>query len=615
MTAPAPEAPLRPALWLAHSAESPESLRRRLPPGARWAYLGRDYLRLRRWEKGLGPQSPRADLGESLQRIAAELRQPFLRYLGELGRRHASLEWWTSLIAEENTLAGSLFLDVCYLKAAQSLLAQEGAPTLIVAENRAVLEALRQDGRSRLSDAWGPLKGLAADVFLNVRRWAVFFLRGARAWALARLTRRGPARPPRPQGRPIVLLHTCVGPGYFGADGPRDSYYGPLPAELRKRGCAVVTLPWLYNPDKSLRQTLLWLRSRPEEFLIPEDFYRPGDYLWASRVIRGQSRLPELPQSFAGLDISPLIARARRRQTANISAAAFVLYERLFERLSRQGFRPDVFIDMWENAIPEKPQTLALRRHSPGTMIVGFQHLSSLPPLMLNLFTASDPSCGAPMPDVLVCNSRFTRGILVREGFPESRLRVGPSLRCLHLLQPATASAREPGAVLVGLSLDAGEACELLCLLTAAFPAAEGLRFWIKPHPMLPPADWRAVLAEVPLPGHMEVVSGPLSAWSARASCAVIGASTAAMELALAGVPVALAGRGNALDFNSLAYFPQWRPPSRDAAALRQEVLRLTSLTPEQRQELDSWTRWARAECLSPLDDATVDAFLKPMVS
>src|SRR5205823_7267119 len=112
-------------------------------------------------------------------------------------------------------------------------------------------------------------------------------------------------------------------------------------------------------------------------------------------------------------------------------------------------------IDMFENMAQEKPVVIALRDVMPNAMTVGFQHYSAFSPMHLILRTTAEETRRSPCPDVIVCNSEYSRRELIDGGFPESRLRVGPSLRFGHIRTlPVFAEPPQDRIVLVALSLE-----------------------------------------------------------------------------------------------------------------------------------------------------------------
>ena len=72
---------------------------------------------------------------------------------------------------------------------------------------------------------------------------------------------------------------------------------------------------------------------------------------------------------------------------------------------------------------------LALRKNSPATKIIAYQH-ASISLRHTNFFLAKEESRFTPMPDVIITMGEVTRDILKNKGnFPEHLLRVGCALR------------------------------------------------------------------------------------------------------------------------------------------------------------------------------------------
>lgn len=383
------------------------------------------------------------------------------------------------------------------------------------------------------------------------------FADGARAIRDARQTRSGEAAVPEGPGQRRVLIRTYIDETYFGADGTaRDRYFPGLADALRQDGYEVITVPWLTQPRRSRREAFAWFRRHPGQYLIPEDFYSLGDYLWATSVIVAQARLASGPHVFEGLDVTPLVRDACRQQSTEAGLTRSALYYRLVEKWARLGLKFDVFIDTFENMLGEKPPVMALRRWVPDVLTVGFQHYAGQHPLVLCLFTTPEEAAFAPHPDIIVCNLPLTAARLVDAGFPRRKLRVGPPLRFLYSMPAEVERTAEAGRVLVVLAMDPMAAKELLSKLLAAFPEDESIRFWVKPHPMMSLKQFDALLGGREMPPHMTRVEGPIGEWLARAAGAVVVATTATLEVALpvpAGMPVP-AERADAVGLRT----PRW---------------------------------------------------------
>jgi hypothetical protein len=503
--------------------------------------------------------------------VAQRLRRPFLDWIGQLASDE--LSWWTSRVAERNTLLDSLFHKLCYLE-----LAEEHRDAFLVAESRALagLPAAHSDLLR-----WGAV-------------WARHLVRGFGEWLAARLTR----RPLRIDGRPAALLHSCLDEGFFKTG--TDRYFPGLDAELERRGFQVLTLPWFYNVRRPYLAALRWLRARGA--VIAEDYYRPADYFWAARSVMRQRKALPGAHTFQGHGVTHLVREACWEQSFNTGAARFLRYALLPARWKAAGFRFELFVDRFENLLTEKPMVAALRREMPGVHCVGFQHYVAPYPLWLSAFTSPGEAALAPWPHTIVCNSQWTRDLLSEAGFPADRLVVGPSLRYPHLLQPVPPAS--PEFVLVLLGLELGPNLELCALVREAFPGAD-VPLRVKPHPMMPESYWEQ------LPVGLQRVEGPPADFLPQAICAVVSASTSALEIALAGVPVVTVASETDLTMDALAWFPELPSPVRRASDLRDAVVEcLESDAP--RSRFQSFAQEWRAQLVTPVTPEAWSSFLPP---
>ncbi|MBM4328869.1 MAG: hypothetical protein FJ118_17110, partial [Deltaproteobacteria bacterium] len=454
-------------------------------------YLGRDYFKCLRWEEALGRGWQRIRYGQLFQDIASEHQDAYLDWTARAGEKRDKLIWWSSRLAEKNTLLDSFYHQICYLMIASHFLNEQGS-ILIVAESDALLnqisskvqanrKAVRLDSRSMF------LRRLTLAGRI-LRSWAAYGARCLAAWRAARATRtKGASVPPIASG-PTVVIHTWIDESYFAATGaPSDRYFTVLPDELTKRGFRVFVLPYLANISRSRREAFAWFRACDGRYIIPADFYGITDYIWSALKTIAQVRLAREVPLFQGIDLKLLAKEFCAKQLCDASLADFIAYYTLVRRWEKLGFRIDLFVDTFENMACEKPIVMAFREFMPETVTCGYVHYLVVADLELSIYTTSlETASGAPHPDVIVCSSPYTaRSLSTQCGFPAKKIRVGPSLRYLHLAEVQDVEAVEPNSVLVILSLVGAASAELLEKLLQAFGQDEGFRFWIKPHPMM----------------------------------------------------------------------------------------------------------------------------------
>lgn len=582
-----------------------------------WMYLGRQFLRMLLWQRSVGHWGNRIQYADRLQELGLKWRGAYLEWIAEQARKHDGLAWWSSRVGERNTMLDSLYHAICYLRISLEAITRRERPLLIVAESHAVLLALEGClGGNRV--AWlSPRPGLVelgeqwrrhAD-----RTWAQYLSSAQTTLKAAHDTRGARAALPEfAPGKKRVLLHSCLDDSYFGNDGQAHERYFPgLIPRLEKLGSEVVTMPWLYNIAKPVEEAFAWFRQRGSAYLIPEDFYTLEDYVWAAGVIRSQAALMTGAQFFQNMNITELVSEAQWRQSCDTDLSKYVRYYRLFEKLAGLGFQFDLFVDTFENMITEKPQVMAIRKWMPGVQTVGYQHYLAVFPLMLCFFTTRSEAEFAPHPDVIVCNSPMAMEQMEACGFPRQKLRLGPSLRYQHLLQTPDFKRSTEKRILVVLPLDPDACFELMIAVLSVSARLPDCLFLIKPHPMMAAATVQSLLSNSTLPTNVKVTSDSLNEGCSRAAAVLVTASTGALEVALTGTPVMVYGRELDFDLNPLAWFDEFNPPLRSTEALHEAIADILTQSDRHSRRNVEWARDVRCRMVSPVNDATIAAFLE----
>jgi hypothetical protein len=418
---------------------------------------------------------------------------------------------------------------------------------------------------------------------------------------------------------PIVLSRTWPDNSCFGADRAfYDRYFPGLHSWLEARGAYTITIPLLLsNLRGSYRSAWRRLLSTDRRFLAPEAYYRPSDYLFALREARRGAAMPRGDRMRLGeLDVSRLIAAERLRTAFDAGTLESLLSHRLPMRLAAAGLRPDLFIDGFENMIPEKPFVLGSRQYLPATKLVGFQHGALYPLLLCNFITAGESEF-APIPDRVVCNGEAFRRILVQEGLPPERAVAGPSLRYAHLWDTRrTVRDQRSGtpSLLVPLPLMLDVAVELLVKVKLAFADNERLRVNLKPHPLsATDALFRAAgIHELPM--NFSHLAGSMKS-ALEGTSAVVGiASSALYEALAAGTPVVVVGRDAALDLNPLAWYDDLGAVFSNPDQIRAETLRLLSLSPQGLADYRRRADEVLRDSFNPVTDEAMRLFVDGLI-
>ena len=592
-------------------------------PAWNWLFLAADYSKLQKWRAGLGSAFGQMPVNVELESAARRLKQPYLRWLAELGHRHPEPAWWASRISERNTALSPLFEDVCRLEAVRNLIRNVNGPVLVVAENPALLDTLDRADWLRSRPRFRPFfakvpVGLPVDlarvVFRHIRysRAVNFGLRVAQLCKMAFSARLGGmAQLPVPCVKP-VLMHTYLDESAFRPDGEfHDRYFPGLAELLQKEGYQVLVLPVMFNVRRSLRQAWAWTKSSSSRFINPYALYRLADYVFALRIASRAAHLPEGPLKFEGNDLSAMV-RGENERTA-YSVLTSILNLRLPLRLREQGIACSALLAEFENMIPEKMLIQGFREYSPDTELIGFQH-GALYPYQLCNFTPPEERDIAPIYDRVVCNGPFFRDILIAEGLAPDRAVVGAALRYRHLWSQLEVSPAERQTdtvdVFVPLPLMFTPGIELLEKLLEAFETSSSLRILLKAHPMSSIDAMLTAAGGVVLPSHFKTTCDPIGMILPRARL-VVGLSTSTMLEALAsGVPVIRVGQEGALMLDTLGFFDDLPPPVYSGLELAREADRLLALSAGELEKISQRGREIVAMSFRPCDELGLRTFL-----
>ena len=610
MTVPVAEPAHDHMLWLCHSSHRIQALAHGRHVQS-WIYLGQSYIELLAWERGFGAGVERIAIDKLLSAAAGELRRPFLRLLVALAGRHAGLAWWTSRLAERNTMVSPLFLHCCYARVALGVIDRLDQPLCVVSESWALLRFLEVAARARGYDVrWirRSLPGwrLALRWYTKVIRCAAEFL--DERFHTLRQARRIALGIEPDKNRPCALLRTYLDDSCFSQNGTiGERFLVGVAHWLERRGYDVWTAPVLFGVRRPYAAAWRLLHNSPQKFLNPDEHYQPVDVFFTILVALRQALIPRGRICLGDLDVTALFKEERQRFAFDRGSLDAILLSRLPYRLKQAGWRIDTVVQGYENMVLEKGAITGFRCHMPDTKVIGFQHCVA-PPMLLCHFVTAEEAAIAPLPDRIICNGRLFRRILIAEGLEADRVVEGPALRYAHLREDREHHDGPP-CVLVALPLELGAGVELLHKVHDALGADSDLPVKLKPHPMAHPPELLQLSGLDRLPNHFEFVGGGMAEWLAAARVIVSAGSAVLFEALAAGVPTVTVGRECALNLNPLSWLDDTDPILYRPSDIRQEVQRLWHLTTAERDAYRRRGRELLSDAFNPVTDEWMHVF------
>lgn len=533
-----------------------ERFARRHPDRVGWCYLGTDVAQRTRVARALSSREE-IPIGEDLTRLAYELRDAFLNWIGEMGRYQPDpVSWWSSAVASKSPLQTDCFVLVCYAELVRRWLRDASVgPRLVVIEDPWLALLVRRHLQDHQAVAcrsvgWGRCAWEATRWLLRVpSAVAVTVLWALKTLVVVRRAYRKVLTPDAADGPRAVWIYSWIEPRCFATSGRfTDPWTGRLEELLSAHGERVQRLTPLEIPSRLL-PSLATLTSpifiTPRALTLGDIFRAISQVFWIRRLGR--------VATFRGWDYSLLLWREQLREWGQPQGAHYRMFYAVMRRIARRHRHlVKCLIYPFENQPWEKLLCLAWREQAPDVTLVGYQH-SWVPPLLLPYALGATERETTPLPDRIVTSSPVNHRTLIAGGFPEAKLVNGGALRHEYLhaangrwaAPNAVVSARpRPRVVMVTFPLHEAYCRWLLVDLLEELQTPltvhgkeDPTRFILRFHPSLPLR--RFFRQAVSLPPWMACSTQPTSEVLAEADALLFAGPTSTWwEAVLSGVPV-----------------------------------------------------------------------------
>ena len=436
---------------------------------------------------GAHPQRFRAAEESTVPHPGKSFQEMFVDFVARVNRNNKSCFWWSLNFTNKNPITTRLCDRTGqFLQIVEQLRREDAGPLVVVSDDRVLLRQVRIYGRNKpitIIDAIsnGPDIKAAIKRFTPLAVFAAFF-RAVIFSIYARIYSR--VRLGRKHKRTVVM--SLLNEQSFTKDGDfRDTYFGDFLAYMQARevpfmSFLIVTSPNYVRAIRKLRRQASDLPAATlERFLGPlaltACLFQCLRKYYAPVRLKGEI-------SIDGIDLTYLVRAAARSEYRSGRYFDNVRIYYATKNLSKK-INVDRFYYPFENRSVEKMAIVSLRKFSPQTRIIGYQH-ASLSPRHTNFLLAPHEHKVIPLPDSVLTMGKVTRDFMIDPGgFPEKLLRVGCALRQQTYSGPL--KSQKPAArLLVVLATNIDEYVKVVRFLDEAFGSDCPWEIWIRPHPM-----------------------------------------------------------------------------------------------------------------------------------
>ncbi len=355
-------------------------------------------------------------------------------------------------------------------------------------------------------------------------------------------------------------------------------YWGPLHELIRELGLRVNWV-WMYSRSSQFTyQESVALRARcnlaqeekRERYLVIEDFVTfkvlaraIRNYLW---LYRRALMLQHISEAFcfdgSRLVFYEFLVEDLKSSMFGKVAMGMCLQEALFhETISNLPDTTRTLLYLWENMGWEQALLAAWKARGQGR-VIGVLHAPSVAAYMnFRSFAGSAAEAGNGqdgklVPDCIVVPGEYTQTTLTEGGWPSGRLLACEAVRFMHLGESPKPMRQLPEfdrtlLVVTGyLPAETEEQLGLLASVAAMGGLARYAYIRIKPHPYCPVNE---IMARLAPSFQFTVEQLPVSDLIDRADVVYGANSTSAtLEAVYMGMPVIIAGAGDAMNLNPL---------------------------------------------------------------
>lgn len=607
-----------------------------------WVYWGEDNTWRVQAETSAFAHIKRMPIADAIDTMAWKLRQPYIDWIGHLSEANDSLVWWASELAAKNPYT-HLFLRICLLGIAKQAIDKGFEnPIFMVCSTQALIDeitdyaqlkgvAIKQFGTvgtPRLQSLKSTGRDTLLAGFRHLPNWVgkplMALLPNQIAEKIQRstdqdtyfrrqiLNQKGIEPRQALVGEHTVLVFTWVDQRNFLPNGQfQDPNLGPLVHMLRDKGLELAFVPQV-KPGMPYDEAVDKLLATNETFYFPESFVSVSEQHACMQKARHFA--PQI-SSECDLDGIPLFRLTQEHIQENINSLSHALqFEPLIANLKALGVHPSKLIHAYEGHSWEHALTWAVRKYMPQTTVVASE-MGVFARMVHSEYPAQNEFLSRPLPDYLVTYGSLYRDVLISEGWPETRVRVGGALKHNYLWESATETPStdlDGVHILVAPGPGFGETVEIVEKAARAFAGKTGYRVSIKCHPNVDPKTVKDKLGQIAQQENVFFVNTPISELLKTAHVLLFTYTSVCYEALKYGVfPIFICSESS-LNLNKMDFLPEAHQQATTAEDLQNVVINVINRSPEEKEAWQNKMDKIVYEAFKPVGLECVDAYILP---
>lgn len=453
-----------------------------------YIYLGGKNYDIEKLLKNRGFKS--VDLNFLDEKQKNDFVKSYIDLVGKLGQQHNCLSWWATGTSAKNQFGSKLFENLYLLHIILGIIKQDKIDNLVIInlppilynslisycdKNKIKYKVLKRGILSSLEKIKSAANYTSNLLFFILLTWKQIYI--------AKRAFKNKFKKEVEKKENYYVIRTWFYPGTLENKGYIDSFFGVLPSYLIRKGEKLIVIAGVMGEYRPIVKKI----SGQKDYLIfpLELFLNYLDPVWALAEMLLHRVKIEGEIDFNGIDVSDTIRRELDKEFAGVSPVFnylnFYCIKRLLSRVKIHNF-----ITIYENNAWERMCILALRKYSPGTFIICYQH----PPLSeasVNMMISNHEKDIMPMPDRINTIGKINKKWLEQYGnYNPDLIHESCALRLEEIYSTGPAPRGFSHKILIILGGINNRAIDMINFVHKGMKDLNKYRIEIRPHPALP---------------------------------------------------------------------------------------------------------------------------------
>jgi hypothetical protein len=486
--------------------------------------------------------------GESRYTNRDKLPKEYIDFIGGLNKKYNSLMWWTSSISSKNQWISHLYRNIFYyIEIIETIKKSNSDKLFIKIEDYYLIKQLKKycEQNNIKCVKIRKINGYIIKTYFRflrsiVQNVAVLFT----GWKYKYLTEKYLGKHIKEQlknNQSYYVLRTWIDKRSFDKNGHyNDIYYGTLVDYIKNKENLVIFGVILNSHKKHLQKIKDDTLDKPY-IIVPLNYViKYIDYL-RSLLLQWKiffslkNKISSKDTIFQQHDIYYLLKQELINDLFRGEYRNNLFYYYANKNFAKQ-INSKYYIFPCENHSWELLTTMAFKKYSKDTFMVGYQHGAILPK-ELNYFPSKNEKDILPLPNKIITVGKKAKDILEKYGnYPEKTIKTGCALRYEYLFKKKMKKRILNKKILVAFSTDAEESSNLLTFLIKSFEKETTISLLIKPHPDIPIKN---IVAHQKLPKNFEIITDKsIEELLMEIDLFIYCGTTVCMEALMMGIPL-----------------------------------------------------------------------------